>query len=150
MSTMAPNTRRTRQKRYPVQGNDSVHSSTSQTGTPSKKRLANIPQRVIDEAYKYLSLKRFQNDNDEAIKRQFGLVWWTVNNVLKQDEGPKGRLANENEFLDNVRRNGEKTFIDSLRAVAKTVEAQAWYDLFGDSTLFSISLTSGVLIVFSA
>ncbi len=135
---MAPNTRRTRQKRDPVQGNDPVHLSTLQTGTPSKKRRANIPQQDIDNASKSLSSLRlvFQKD-DEAIKRTFSLVWWTVYEVLKQDEGLKGRLADENEFLDNVRRNGEKKIIDSLRAVAKTDKAQAWYDLFEDSTLFS-------------
>jgi hypothetical protein len=133
---MAANTRRTCD---PVQGNDPVHSSTPQTGTPSKKRLPNIPQQAIDEAYRSLSqrLSLFKNDDDEAIKEQFGLVWRTVNKVLKQDEGLKGRLADRNEFLDNVRRNGEKIFIDSLRVLAKTVDAQAWYDLFEDSTLFS-------------
>ncbi len=138
---MAPasNTRRARQKRDPVQGNDPVHSSTPQTGTPSKKRLANIPQQAIDEGYRYLSLRLsiFKNDNDEVIKRLFKIVWLTVNNLLQQDEGLKGRLADENEFRDNVRRNGEKKFIDSLRAAANTVEAQVWYNLFEDSTFFS-------------
>jgi hypothetical protein len=112
---MAANTRRTRQK------------------------PPNVPQQVIDEAYKSLSLtlRIFHNDADEAIKRLFSLVWWTVNNVLKQDEGLKGRLADENEFLDNVKKNGEKKFTDSLRALAKTVDAQAWYNLFEDSTSFS-------------
>jgi hypothetical protein len=137
---MAPKTRRGRQKRDPVQGNDPVHSSTPQTGTSSKKRMPNIPQQAVDEAYRFLSqrLSVFKNDDDEAIKQQFGLVWWTVNKVLKQDEGLKGRLADENEFRDNVRRNGDKKFIDSLRAAANTVEAQVWYDLFEDSTFFSI------------
>ncbi len=138
---MAPasNTRRAWQKRDPVQGNDPVHSSTPQTGTPSKKRLANIPQQAIDEGYRYLSLRLsiFKNDNDEVIKRLFKIVWLTVNNLLQQDEGLKGRLADENEFRDNVRRNGEKKFIDSLRAAANTVEAQVWYNLFEDSTFFS-------------
>ncbi len=134
---MAPNTRRTRQQRDPVQGDDPVHSSTPKTGTPSKKRLASIPQEDIYYACRSLKRLILQDDDDEVIKNSFKLVWTTVNDVLKQDEGLKGRLADENEFFDNVRRNGEKKFIDSLRAMAKTGEAQAWYDLFEDSTFFS-------------
>jgi hypothetical protein len=134
---MAPNTRRTRQQRDPVLGDESVHSSTPQTDTPSKKWLANIPQQNIDNACRSLKRLIFQDDDDKAIKESFKLVWTTVNDTLKQDEGLKGRLADENEFFDNVRRNGEKTFIDSLRAMAKAGEAQAWYDLFEDSTFFS-------------
>jgi hypothetical protein len=135
---MAPNTRRTRQQRDdPVPGDDPVHSFTPKIGTPSKKRLANIPQQNIDNACRYLRKNILQDDDDEAIKQSFNLVWWTVNKALKQDEGLKGRLADEDEFFDNVRKNGEKKFIDSLRAMAKTGEAQAWYDLFEDSTLSS-------------
>jgi hypothetical protein len=134
---MSPNTRRTRQQRDPVQGDDPVHSSTPQTGTPSKKRLANIPQQNIDKACRSLRKQILQDDDDEAIKESFKHVWKDVYDTLKQDEGLKGRLANENEFFDNVRKNGEKKFIDSLRVMAKTGEAQAWYDLFEDGTLFS-------------
>ncbi len=133
---MAPNTRRTRQQRDPVQDGDPVHSSTPKTGTPSRIRLANIPQQNIDKACRSLRRQILQDDDDEAIKESFNLVWTTVFKALKQDEGLKGRLADENEFFDNVRRNGEKTFIDSLRAMAETGEAQAWYDLFEDSTFF--------------
>jgi len=134
---MAPNTRRTRQQRDPVQGDDPAHSSTPKTGTPSRIRLANIPQKDIDNACRSLRRQILQDDDDEVIKQSFKHVWKDVYDVLKQDEGLKERLADENEFFDNVRRNGEKKFIDSLRAMAKTGEAQAWYDLFEDSTFFS-------------
>jgi hypothetical protein len=135
---MAPNTRRTRQQRDdPVLGDDPVHSSTPKTGTPWKKRLANIPQQNIDDACRTLRRQILQDDDDQVIKQSFKHVWKGVYDALKQDEELKGRLADENEFYDNVRRNGEKKFIDSLRAMAKTGEAQAWYDLFDDSTFFS-------------
>jgi hypothetical protein len=135
---MAPKTQRTRQQRDdPVLGDDPAHSSTPKTGTPSKKRLANIPQQNVDKACRSLRKIILQDEDDEAIKESFKYVWRGVYDALKQDEGLKGRLADENEFYDNVRRNGEKKFIDSIRAMAKTGEAQAWYDLFDDSTFFS-------------
>ena len=38
-----------------------------------------------------------------------------------------------NEFLTNVKRKGERKFIDSLKALA---ESGTWADLFEDGTLF--------------
>ncbi len=138
------NPRRTRQGARQVQDAYRVDPSTPQGGTPSRTRLANIPQRAIDKAVRSLRriISKFpeeeeEDDDDDAM---LGLVWFSVQGVLERDPNLKDHLANKDEFSDNVKKKGEQIFIDSLRAMAANSDEQgskAWEDLFEDGILFS-------------
>jgi len=147
------NPRRTRAgQRDRVQGDDRVDPSTSQRGSPSQKRLANIPKQAVEKASKFLRriISPDDDDDDDEILNALNHVWLRVQEALEQDPKVKNRLASKDEFRDSVRRNGEKKFIDSLRTMAvnsDTQGAKAWDDLFEDGTSFSLS--PNILIEFS-
>jgi hypothetical protein len=130
-----------RRMRQHAQDDDRVDPPTPQTGTPSKTRLAKIPKQVVEEAInsiqKYISSK----DDDERIRNSLKYVWVDVQDALEQDPELRIHLANKNEFRANVEREGEKNFIDSLRAMAANSDSQgskAWESLFTDGTSFSL------------
>jgi hypothetical protein len=128
-----------------------VDPSTPQGGSPSKKRLANIPKQVVEKASKSLRKHISPNDDDDEIKNELTYVWLKVKGALEQDPKLKENLASEEDFGDNVARKGEKTFIDSLRAMAANSDilvqgSRAWDNLFEDGTSFS--LVPNILIEF--
>jgi hypothetical protein len=143
------NTRRTRQ-RDQVQGGDRVDPSTLQRGTPSKTRLADIPKQAVEKACKFLRKHISKDDDDDEILDALEHVWFCVQDVLEKDPKLKKHLASKEEFRDDVTMKGEKSFIDSLRAMAANSDTQgskAWHKLFEDGTSFS--LDPSILIEFS-
>jgi hypothetical protein len=137
-------------KQQRVRYNDRVDPSTSQRGTPSSTRLANIPKQAVEEVFKSLRRNIFPNDNSEKILKALKVVQRIVEEALEHDPKLKKHLASKEEFHENVTRKGEIKFVDSLRAMAENSDAQgskAWEDLFQDGTLFS--LRSIILILFS-
>jgi len=143
------NPRRTRQ-RDRLQGDDRVDPSTPQGGSPSQKRLANIPKQAVEKASKLLRKNISPKDGDDEITDALIYVWFGVKDTLKQDPKLKKYLASEEEFRDNVTRKGEKNFLDSLRAMAANSDTQgseAWDNLFEDGTLFPLG--PSILIEFS-
>ena len=138
------------QQRDRAPGDDRVDPPTPQRGTPSQKRLANIPKQAVEKASKSLRKNISPKDDDDEILDALNHVWIGVKGALAQDPKLKGRLASEEEFRDNVARKGEKTFIGSLRAMAADSDTQgskAWEVLFEDGTSFS--LAPSILIEFS-
>ena len=135
------NPRRTRQRdRLGVEGDDRVDPSTSQRGTPSKTRLANIPKQALEKASKSLRRIVCKDDDDDEIMNSLDIVQTIVQGALKGNPKQIEHLASNEEFRDNVTKKGEKYFIDSLRAMATNSETQgskAWEDLFEDGTSFS-------------
>ncbi len=128
-------------KRQRVQPDDRVDPSTPQGGSPSQKRLANIPKQAVEKASKLLRKNISPKDDDDEITDALIYVWFGVKDTLKQDPKLKKYLASEEEFRDNVTRKGEKNFIDSLRAMAANSDTQgseAWEDLFEDGTSFPL------------
>lgn len=126
-----------RGKRQRVQKNqdDLVNPPTHQGGCPSKKRLADIPKSAIEKAYQKFRRNVFPEDDDNEILDNLSLVWNSVSYALEFDPNLKKHLASVDEFRDNVVKKGEKTFIDSLRAMAANSDTQggkAWEDLFED------------------
>jgi hypothetical protein len=118
--------------------------------SPSNKRLANIPRQAVEKACKSLRRLIFKDDDDDEILGALEHVWIGVKGALEQDPKLKERLASEEEFRDNVTMKGEKSFIDSLRAMAANSDTQgskAWHKLFEDGTSFS--LDPSILIEFS-
>ena len=76
-------------------------------------------------------------------------IWLVVREVLEQDPKLKRHLVSKEEFYDNVTRKGEKTFLESLRAMAANCDMRgykAWEDLFEDRDGTSLSLGPSILI----
>jgi hypothetical protein len=127
-----------------------VNPSTPQTDTSSKLRVANIPKQAVENESKSLRKIISPNDDDNEILQTLNAVWFLVQSALKQDPELKGHLASEEEYRANVTREGEKMFIDSLRAMAANSDTQgnkAWKELFQNGTLFSLG--PSILILFS-
>jgi hypothetical protein len=119
-----------------------VDPSTSQIRTPSSStRLTNIPKEAVEKASKSLRRIISPTDDDNEILDSINVVRTIIKDALQKDPELKKRLASEEEFRANVTKKGEKTFIDSLRAMAANSNAQgskAWEDLFEDGTSFSL------------
>jgi len=89
---------------------------------------------AIRKASKSLGRNIFPEDDDDDIRGSLKLVWTAVHDALEQDPKLEGYLANQDEFLHNVKRKGEQDFIESLRDMAL---ANSWERLFDDGTLLS-------------
>jgi hypothetical protein len=127
-----------------------VDPSTPQTDSPSKIRVANIPEKAVEKASKSLRKNVSPDDDDSEILDNLNVVWLKVHEALELDPGLKEDLASEEEYRANVTREGEKNFIDSLRAMAANSDTQgnkAWKELFQNGTLFSLG--PSILILFS-
>jgi hypothetical protein len=139
-----------RRKRQRVQKDDDlVDPSTSQG---SKKRLADIPKSAVSKASKSLGKNISPEVDDNEILGNLTLVRTIVLEALRLDPNLKKHLASREEFLDNVMKKGEKTFIDSLRAMAANSDTQggkAWEDLFEDGRFFCAGPSITILITFS-
>jgi hypothetical protein len=111
-------------------------TSTAQTGTTLQTRLANIPAQFIQKACQSLARNILPEEDDDQIKKSLYIVWAIVQCVLEQDLDLKDHLADEGEFLDNIKKSlgGEQDFIKSLRGMAKD---NSWECLLEDGTLFS-------------
>ena len=141
-------------KRDRVQGegdsDDRVDPPTSQSRSPPSTRLANIPKEEVENASHCISRFLSPTLDDETMVDFLPGVWIKTNDVLAMDPDLKIRLASREEFHANVARKGQKTFFDSLRAMAGNYDTQgskAWENLFEDGT--SSSLGPSVLISFS-
>jgi hypothetical protein len=91
----------------------------SSTTNPRQTRLANIPEEAIKGAFKGLGKNISPEDNDEEIRGSLQYVWLAVQGALEQDLRLKKHLADKEEFFANIKRNGEKQFIELLRDMAK-------------------------------
>jgi hypothetical protein len=60
-------------------------------------------------------------------------VWVAVRDALQEDPNLKARLANENQFKENVKKKDEQQFINLLRDIAKK---ESWRDLLQNGTSF--------------
>jgi hypothetical protein len=106
----------------------------SSTTNPRQTRLANIPEEAVKNAYENLDRIISPEDDDRRIRNSLNLIWFCVRDALKQDPKLKEHLADEKEFLANVKRKGEEQFIESLGDIAME---RSWERLFDDGTLFS-------------
>jgi hypothetical protein len=117
-----------------------VDPSTPQGGSPSKKRLANIPKQVVEDESTSLRIIISPEGDDDEIRHQLPYVWTALRIVFEHDPKLIKDLASVDEFRDNVTRKGEKPFFESLRVMAANSDTQgskAWEDLFEDGTSFS-------------
>jgi hypothetical protein len=107
---------------------DRPDSSTSQRGSPMQMRQAN----AREEASKFLHRVVHPMDDDDEIRSFLIFVWTLVEDALEQDPKLKRKLADKDEFRDNVKRKGEQDFIkdSKLRDMA---EHDSWESLFDDS-----------------
>jgi hypothetical protein len=108
-----------------------VDLSTPQS-TPSQTRPANIPAQNFQVACEDLVRIIRPEDDDSRIQRSLGHIWFVVHDTLERDPELERQVSNKSEFFANVKRKGEKEFIDSLKVMAKS---GAWAGLFEDGTL---------------
>ena len=114
--------------------------------------ISNIPKQVAESVCKSLRKLISPEGDDDEIRNELNYVWMGVRDALGVEQDPKVKrhLASREEFHDNVTRKGEKTFIESLRAMAANSDTRgnkAWEDLFEDGTSFSLG--PSILIEFS-
>ena len=137
--------------RQHVHDDDRVDQSTPQTGSSSRIRLENIPEKAVKMAADELSYFIRPGHDDNKMKRKLKIVWAIVNGALEEDPELKDHLASAEEYRGNVTKKGEKMFTDSLRTMAANSDTQgskAWEGLLTDGTLSSL-LGPSILIVFS-
>jgi hypothetical protein len=73
------------------------------------------------------------DDDDDSIQDSLGNVWVNVNKALKEDPILKARLADQNEFQENIKNEGEGKFIELLKDMAKK---KNWRDLLENGPSF--------------
>jgi len=72
-------------------------------------------------------------DDDARIRRSLRHVFVAVCDALAEDPNRKARLANRDQFGENVKQNDEQQFINLLRDIAKK---ESWRDLLQNGTSF--------------
>jgi hypothetical protein len=109
-----------------------THSGLSTPPTPQPKRpRLDYECQDVEDACRFLA-RNINADADSAtILKALDHVWLTVRKVLRKDKKLAEELANEDEFLENVKREGEEMFIDLLRDMTRK---KSWLDLFGNGT----------------
>jgi hypothetical protein len=86
---------------------------------------------AIKNALRILGRQIVPEDDDDWIRNSMAQVWVAVRGALEVDPELRERLANQEDFLYNVKCKGEQEFIESLRGMAK---AGSWEHLFDDGT----------------
>jgi hypothetical protein len=110
--------------------NPSESMLTSPT-LPSSQARFSIPDESIKHMYKRLENLIRPDDDDATIRSYLSLVHYIVDYTLLDDLEFIERLADRDEFVANVEREGEKKVIELLRDTAKR---GSWPDLFESRT----------------
>jgi hypothetical protein len=109
-----------------------THSGLSTPPTPQPKRpRLDYESRAVKDACEFLARNINADADNATISRALFFVPVAVCMALREDTKLAEELANEDEFLQNVKREGEEKFIDLLRDMARR---GSWHDLFGNGT----------------
>jgi hypothetical protein len=93
-----------------------------------------ISEQTIQKMCKNLERLIRTDDDDDCVLEFLDYVFFAVRNALQEDPNRKARLANEDQFKENVKKEGEQQFINLLRDIAKK---GSWRDLLPNRTSFS-------------
>jgi hypothetical protein len=106
--------------------------------SPAPPPNVGIPDQVIEKACKDLAYFFNPNDDRTVTLRSLDTAWSIVCEALCLDPALKGRLASNDEFQENVKRNGQEHFINLLRDTARR---ESWRGNLKNGTfLFSFDL----------
>jgi hypothetical protein len=100
---------------------------------PSTQSTICISEQTIQKMCKYLERYIRTDDDDDWIRQSLVNIFVTVREALQEDPKLKARLANEAQFKENVKKEGEQQFINLLRDIAKK---ESWRDLLQNGTSF--------------
>jgi hypothetical protein len=92
-----------------------------------------ISERTIQKMCKNLERLIRTDDDDDCVLESLDYVFFSVRNALQEDPNRKARLANEDQFKENVNKAGEQQFINLLKDIAKK---KSWRDLLQNGTSF--------------
>ncbi len=116
----------------PADNNENPSTPTRPT-PPSTQSTNCISEQTIQKMCKHLERHIRTDDNDDWIRQSLGHVFVAVRNALAEDPNRKARLASEDQFKENVKKEGEQQFINLLRDIAKK---ESWRDLLQNGTSF--------------
>jgi len=119
----------------PTDNNENRSTPTRPT-PPSTQSTICISEQSIQEMCENLDRIIRPGDDDARIRRSLGLVFVAVCDALAEDPNRKARLANRDQFEENVKKEGEQQFINLLRDIAKK---ESWRDLLQNGTSFLYS-----------
>jgi hypothetical protein len=107
-----------------------THVKSTPLSTPSR---VSVPEEAVQELGKELEVYIQSSLSNDRILCH---VWISVHDALKRDQTLRTRLANQDEFKENVKKSGEDQFIDLLKDIAKR---RSWRELLENSTSFPAS-----------
>jgi hypothetical protein len=101
-----------------------------------KRPVVSIPEEAVQWVCKQLG-RCIQpgdddDDDDDSIRKNLESVWITVHSALSLEQRLRARLADRDEFQENVKKSGEKEFIELLRSMTKK---KIWRDLLENSKI---------------
>ena len=114
---------------------DNNENSTTPTRPtpPSTQSTICISEQTIQGMCEGLEHLIRPGDDDAWIRRFLVNVFVTVRDALQEDPNLKARLANEDQFKENVKKKDEQQFINLLRDIARK---ESWRDLLQNGTSF--------------
>jgi|SRR5712671_5202810 len=111
----------------------SIAIAADPSPTLANRRTFHAPQQAINDACEDLQHFFSNRRNDDRFRANLDYMWLIVRSALLHDLTLVGKLADNKEFLANVKRNGEGEFIDLMK---RTANDGSWEDLLGHGTLF--------------
>jgi hypothetical protein len=102
---------------------------------PSAQSKICISEQTIQKMCKTLHSIIKPGDDDARILEAFRVVFLVVRGALEEDPNLKARLANEDQFNENVKQKDEQQFINLLRDI---VTKESWRDLLQNGTSCSL------------
>ncbi len=99
-----------------------------------------VPDDVIQGMGDSLECLKLPEDMDARLKLQIPYVWYVVRMALRHPE-QKGLVATNEEFEENVQLQGEGSFYDQLRDVARRKD---WRSLLRNGTVYSFDLIAAL------
>jgi hypothetical protein len=100
---------------------------------PSTQSTICISEQTIQNMCKHLERNIKTDDDDDWIRQSLYFVFILVRGALEEDPNLKARLANKDQFKENVKKKDEQQFINLLRDIAKK---ESWQDLLQNGTSF--------------
>jgi hypothetical protein len=112
--------------------------------TDLKTLFPGIQKEAILETCIQLSAFTPAGLGDDYLRAMLGNVWFSVNQLIEQDQSLNQPPASLREFNNNVKDRGEESFFNLLKDRAEDVRTSGfvtrWAPLFRDGTSFSLSL----------
>jgi hypothetical protein len=113
--------------------NNENPSTPKRPTPPSTQSTICISEQTIQKMCKQVERAIRPDDDDDWIRQSLGHVFLALRDALQEDPNRKARLANEDQFKENVKKEGEQQFINLLRDIA---EKGPWRDLLQNGTPF--------------